>query len=73
MKAGAKNGPALFIRVISMRLRWGELMTKEELIKKIRALLKMDDDLDFLLKLQEEELERLVASIRDRVYRAESP
>ena len=48
-------------------------MTKEELIKKIRALLKMDDDLDFLLKLQEEELERLVASIRDRVYRAESP
>jgi len=26
-----------------------------------------------LLKLQEEELERLVASIRDRVYRVESP
>jgi hypothetical protein len=42
-------------------------MTKEKLVEKIRELLKMDIDLDFLLILEEEELERLVACIRDRV------
>jgi len=44
-------------------------MTKEELLEKIRELLKTDIDLDFLLILKEEELERLVACIRDRVDR----
>ena len=42
-------------------------MTKEELLEKIRELLNTDIDLDFLLELKKEELERLVACIRDRV------
>ncbi len=42
-------------------------MTKEKLVEKIRELLKTDIDLNFLLMLKEEELERLVACIRDRV------
>ena len=44
-------------------------MTKEKLVGKIKELLKTDIDLDFLLELKKEELERLVASIRDRVDR----
>jgi len=42
-------------------------MTKEKLVEKIRELLKTDGDLNFLLILKKEELERLVACIRDRV------
>ena len=42
-------------------------MTKEKLVEKIKELLKADIDLNFLLILKEEELERLVACIRDRV------
>ena len=42
-------------------------MTKEKLLEKIRELLKTDNDLNFLLELKREELERLVACIRDRV------
>jgi len=45
----------------------GEPMKKEKLVEKIKELLKTDIDLDFLLILKEEELERLVACIRDRV------
>jgi len=45
----------------------GAPMTKEELVGKIKELLKTDNDLDFLLELKEEELERLVPCIRDRV------
>ena len=45
-------------------------MTKEKLVEKIRYLLKTDNDLDFLLELKKEELERLVACIRDRVDQA---
>ena len=44
-------------------------MTKEKLVEKIKELLKTDIDLDFLLILKEEELERLVACIRDRIDR----
>ncbi len=33
----------------------------------IREILKTDNNLDFLLELKKEELERLVACIRDRV------
>lgn len=47
-------------------------MTKEELIRKIRELLKTDGDLSFLLILKEEDLERLVACIRDRIDQADS-
>ncbi len=42
-------------------------MPKEELIEKIRELLKTDNDLNFLLELKKEDLESLVACIRDRV------
>jgi len=42
-------------------------MTKERLLDIIIDLLKADIDLGFLLKLQKDELETLVACIRDRV------
>ncbi len=42
-------------------------MTKDELVKKINELLKTDIDLNFLLSLKKEEIERLVACIRERV------
>jgi hypothetical protein len=45
----------------------GMTMTKEELIGKIKELLRTDLDLDFLLTLKREETETLVACIRDRV------
>jgi hypothetical protein len=44
-------------------------MTKEELVEKIKGLLRPDDDLSFLLQLRLEDLETLVAMIRDRVDR----
>ncbi len=42
-------------------------MTKEELVGKIRELLKTDNDLSFLLQLKRKEIETLIACIRDRV------
>ena len=45
----------------------GAPMTKDKLVDKIKELLKTDNDLDFLLELKEEEIERLIACIRDRV------
>lgn len=42
-------------------------MTKYQLVKKIKELLKTDIDLDFLMILKREEIEMLVACIRDRV------
>jgi hypothetical protein len=42
-------------------------MTKEKLVEKIKELLKTDMDLRFLLELKKEEIETLVACIRDRV------
>lgn len=42
-------------------------MKKEELVKKIENLLKTEVDLSFLLILKTEEVETLVACIRDRV------
>jgi len=42
-------------------------MNKEQLIIKIRELLKTDADLDFLLDLKKRETETLIACIRDRV------
>ena len=42
-------------------------MNQKELIARLRKVLKTDDKLDFLLRLSEEELESLVACIRDRV------
>lgn len=45
-------------------------MSKEKLIQIIQGLLKTDIDLSFLLNLKPNELEILVASIRDRVENA---
>jgi hypothetical protein len=42
-------------------------MTKEEMLGKIKGLLKTDDDLSFLLQLRMKDLETLIANIRDRV------
>ena len=42
-------------------------MTKEEMITVLQRLLKTDADLKFFIKLDANELEMLIASIRDRV------
>ena len=42
-------------------------MTKEKLVEKIKELLKTDMELLFLLDLKKEEIETLVACIRDRI------
>jgi hypothetical protein len=47
----------------------GAGMTKDKLVDKIKEILRTDNDLDFLLELKKQELERLVACIRDRVDR----
>jgi hypothetical protein len=42
-------------------------MNKEKLVRIMQELLKTDQDLDFLTELKKEQLERLVACIRDRI------
>lgn len=42
-------------------------MTKEELIEKIKKILKTDSDLSFLLQLKQGDVETLISCIRDRV------
>ncbi len=42
-------------------------MTKEEMITVLQRVLKTDAGLEFLMKLDNSELEILIASIRDRV------
>ena len=42
-------------------------MKKEALIKILNGLLKTETNLDFLLELKKEDLERLVAVVRDRL------
>ena len=42
-------------------------MTKEKLVDIIKELLKADVDLGFLMQLKKEELETMVACIRDRL------
>jgi hypothetical protein len=42
-------------------------MTKEELLEKIKKILKTDSDLSFLLQLEQSDVETLIACIRDRV------
>jgi hypothetical protein len=46
-------------------------ITKEKLTSIIKQLLKTDTDLRFLQELRKEDLEKLVAIIRDRVDRVE--
>jgi len=47
-----------------------ESLTKDTLVGIIAGLLETNADLDFLLKMEQRELETLVACIRDRVDRA---
>jgi len=42
-------------------------MTKDQLVAKIKELLKTDADMEFLLDLKRKEIETLIACIRDRV------
>jgi len=42
-------------------------LTKEELIEIIQGILNTDIDLSFLLQVKEDELEKLVAAIRERI------
>ncbi len=42
-------------------------MTKEKLIETIKRILDTDLDLDFLSKLNQKDLETLIACIRDRI------
>ncbi|MBC8393079.1 MAG: hypothetical protein H8E17_11000 [Deltaproteobacteria bacterium] len=42
-------------------------MSKEKLVAIIQKLLEADADLDFLLELKEEQLEKLTACIRNRL------
>ena len=44
-------------------------MTKEELVEKITDLLQTDLDLEFLLTLKKDNIETLIACIRDRIDR----
>jgi len=46
-------------------------MTKEQLINIIMGLLDTDLDLNFLIQLKKDDLETLVACIRDRVGQME--
>jgi hypothetical protein len=55
-------------------LFWGEALmsretgrTKKALVDLVKKILKTDINLDFLLKLEREELEILIACIRDKV------
>ncbi|MCX5815198.1 MAG: hypothetical protein NTX75_03005 [Proteobacteria bacterium] len=42
--------------------------TKEKLIKIIKTLLHTDEDLNFLVRLKKEDLEKLAAIVRARTY-----
>ena len=46
-------------------------MNKEKLIKILKGILKTDNDLNFLLQLEESELEVLIACVRDRLEQKE--
>ena len=46
-------------------------ITKEKLANIIKELLKTDADLRFLQELRKEDLEKLIACIRDRIDRFE--
>ncbi|MGA2108478.1 MAG: hypothetical protein ABSH25_12640 [Syntrophorhabdales bacterium] len=45
------------------------MINREKLVKIVRELLRTDQDLGFLKDLKKEDLERLVACIRDRIDR----
>ena len=42
-------------------------MSREELIQRLRRLLNTDSDIQYLLKLHEEEIDSLTAAVSDRI------
>ena len=52
---------------IDKRVYLGARVTKEQIVEKIKEILRTDLDLDFLLGLKKKELETLISCIRDRV------
>jgi molecular chaperone GrpE (heat shock protein) len=52
-----------------IKRRKQENMTKDKLIKLLQRLLDTKDNLDFLLELKTEDLEKLVAIVREKVER----
>ena len=42
-------------------------MTKQKLIGVLKGLLNTEDNLDFLLELKKEDLEKLVVMVRERI------
>jgi hypothetical protein len=62
-EACTSNGPEV------KRKKSEEILTKDRLIEIVRGLLQTNADLGFLLKMDQSELETLVACIRDRVDR----
>ena len=50
-----------------MQVTASENIPKETLLQMIKKLLRSDLDLDFLLKLEQREIEQLVAAIRERI------
>jgi len=42
-------------------------MTKQKLILVLKGLLKTEENLDFLLELMKEDLEKLVVMVRERI------
>ena len=42
-------------------------MTKDKLIKLLQGLLETKENLDFLLELKTEDIEKLVATVREKV------
>ncbi|OPY77740.1 MAG: hypothetical protein A4E65_02628 [Syntrophorhabdus sp. PtaU1.Bin153] len=57
----------MFDTLLPMRRPAGENIPKETLLEMIRKLLRSDLDLAFLMKLDQKEIEQLVAAIRERV------
>ena len=50
-----------------MRAPASENISKEKLLEIVRKLLRSDLDLTFLMKLEQREMEQLVAAIRERI------
>ena len=59
--------PSTFDTLLPMQRSAEESIPKETLLEMIRKLLRSDLDLAFLMKLDQKEIEQLIAAIRERV------
>ncbi len=53
--------------VLAMTINTTEDVSKEKLLQYIKKLLNAGDDLDFLVQLEQKDLEHLVVAIRARI------